>query len=85
MSKTLQLKELYTGFRSAEVIKLYSKLIAKEANKLGRDVSIMEVCGGHTHTIMKYGLNQLLPKKIDLVHGPGCPVCVMPKERIDHA
>ena len=85
MSKTLQLKELYTGFRSAEVIKLYSKLIAKEANKLGRDVSIMEVCGGHTHTIMKYGLNQLLPKSIHFIHGPGCPVCVMPKERIDHA
>jgi hydrogenase expression/formation protein HypD len=45
----------------------------------------MEVCGGHTHTIMKFGLTQLLPKSINFIHGPGCPVCIMPKERIDHA
>jgi hydrogenase expression/formation protein HypD len=45
----------------------------------------MEVCGGHTHTIMKYGLQQLLPENISFIHGPGCPVCIMPKERIDHA
>ena len=45
----------------------------------------MEVCGGHTHTIMKYGLPQLMPESINFVHGPGCPVCIMPKERIDHA
>ncbi len=45
----------------------------------------MEVCGGHTHTIMKFGLKQLLPANIDFIHGPGCPVCIMPKERIDHA
>jgi len=45
----------------------------------------MEICGGHTHTIMKYGLKQLLPQNISFIHGPGCPVCIMPKERIDHA
>ena len=45
----------------------------------------MEVCGGHTHTIMKYGLPQILPDKINFIHGPGCPVCIMPKHRIDHA
>ena len=45
----------------------------------------MEVCGGHTHTIMKYGLPQLMPENINFIHGPGCPVCIMPKERIDHA
>ena len=45
----------------------------------------MEVCGGHTHTIMKYGLPQLLPANIKFIHGPACPVCIMPKERIDHA
>ena len=45
----------------------------------------MEVCGGHTHTIMKYGLKQLLPSNINFIHGPGCPVCIMPKERINHA
>ena len=41
--------------------------------------------GGHTHTIMKYGLPQLLPSNIKFIHGPGCPVCIMPKERIDSA
>lgn len=45
----------------------------------------MEVCGGHTHTIMKFGLPQLLPENVNFIHGPGCPVCIMPKERIDHA
>ena len=46
---------------------------------------IMEVCGGQTHTIVKYGLDQLLPEEIELVHGPGCPVCVTPLETIDRA
>lgn len=48
-------------------------------------INIMEVCGGHTHVIMKYGINQILPDDISFLHGPGCPVCIMPKERIDHA
>lgn len=85
MSKRVQLKELYSGFRNAKVIRSYAKLIDKEAQKLQRNIGIMEVCGGHTHTIMKYGLKQILPKNVDFIHGPGCPVCVMPKERIDHA
>ncbi len=84
-SRELELKELYFGFRDSKTIKAYAKLIEEEAKTLTRDVNIMEVCGGHTHTIMKYGLNQLLPKNVKFVHGPGCPVCVMPKERIDHA
>lgn len=82
---SLELKDLYDGFRNPEVIKSFQKLIAAEAEKLGRTVNIMEVCGGHTHTIMKYGLTQLLPENINFIHGPGCPVCIMPKERIDHA
>jgi len=82
---SLQLKDLYDGFRDPEVIKGFQKLIAQEAQKLPRTINIMEVCGGHTHTIMKYGLTQLLPKNINFIHGPGCPVCIMPKERIDHA
>ncbi len=51
----------------------------------GRDrpLQIMEVCGGHTHSIFRYGLNALLPKDIEFVHGPGCPVCVLPMGRID--
>lgn len=44
---------------------------------------LMEVCGGHTHTIFKFGLDRLLPKSIEFIHGPGCPVCVLPMGRID--
>ena len=43
----------------------------------------MEVCGGHTHAIYRFGLKDLLPPNIELVHGPGCPVCVLPMGRID--
>lgn len=85
MSRELELKELYFGFRNPQTIKAYAKLIEEESKKLTRDVNIMEVCGGHTHTIMKYGLNQILPENVKFIHGPGCPVCIMPKERIDHA
>jgi hydrogenase expression/formation protein HypD len=46
---------------------------------------LMEICGGQTHAIMRYGLDQLLPAEIELVHGPGCPVCVTPLEQIDRA
>src|SRR5438128_7828941 len=46
---------------------------------------LMEVCGGQTHSIVKYGLDRLLPKEIELVHGPGCPVCVTSLEMIDKA
>ena len=46
---------------------------------------IMEICGGQTHSIMHYGLDQLLPEKIELIHGPGCPVCVTPLEKVDKA
>ena len=81
----LELKNLYDDFRDADTIKTFAKLIKQEAKKLDREINIMEVCGGHTHTIMKYGLPQLLPNNINFIHGPGCPVCIMPKERIDHA
>jgi hydrogenase expression/formation protein HypD len=46
---------------------------------------LMEICGGHTHTIMRYGIDELLPPEVELVHGPGCPVCVTPLETIDKA
>jgi hydrogenase expression/formation protein HypD len=49
----------------------------------GRHVKIMEVCGGHTHSIYKYGVDDLLPENVELVHGPGCPVCVIPMGRVD--
>lgn len=48
-----------------------------------KPIRLMEVCGGHTHTIFKFGLEELLPKGIDLIHGPGCPVCVLPMNRVD--
>ena len=48
-----------------------------------RPLQLMEVCGGHTHTIFKYGIEAMLPDSIELVHGPGCPVCVLPMGRVD--
>ena len=51
----------------------------------GRRYKFMEVCGGHTHTIYKHGLEDYLPETVSLVHGPGCPVCVIPMGRVDDA
>ena len=45
----------------------------------------MEFCGGHTHAISRYGLKDLLPRRVNMIHGPGCPVCVLPIGRIDNA
>ena len=61
------------------------KLVAKIANRAQHNWVLMEICGGQTHTIMRYGLDELLPRGIELVHGPGCPVCVTPLEMIDKA
>ena len=85
MEKELQLNDLYDGFRDAKVIKAYKKIIDDDLKDYDGIINIMEVCGGHTHTIMKYGIPQLINKKINFIHGPGCPVCVMPKDRIDSA
>lgn len=63
---------------------IYLEKIQKIAAKFGdRKVSIMEVCGGHTNTVMKYGIRDILPKNISLVSGPGCPVCVTAQKDID--
>ena len=85
MEKKLQLKDLYDGFRDAKTIKAFKQIIDEDLKNYDGTINIMEVCGGHTHTIMKYGIPQLLNKKINFIHGPGCPVCVMPKDRIDSA
>lgn len=53
--------------------------------RVSRPWTVMEICGGQTHTILKSGLEDLLPPEVTLVHGPGCPVCVTPIELIDHA
>ncbi|GKT11760.1 MAG: hydrogenase expression/formation protein HypD [Thiomicrorhabdus sp.] len=85
----LSLKDFYQGFRDPQTIKALALQIEQAAQQLDATpetpLKIMEVCGGHTHTIMKYGLGQILPNNIEFIHGPGCPVCIMPKERIDHA
>src|SRR5690349_14227210 len=60
-------------------------LAATIARTVTRPWTIMEVCGGQTHSIVKYGLDRLLPSDVELVHGPGCPVCVTPLEMIDRA
>ena len=61
--------------------------LAGEIERLseGHTFKFMEVCGGHTHTIYKHGIEDILPRNIDLVHGPGCPVCVLPMGRVDDA
>ena len=61
------------------------KLVAEIKRVVTRPWVLMEVCGGQTHSIVKYGLDYLLPKEVELVHGPGCPVCVTPLEMIDRA
>lgn len=61
------------------------KLAAKIRATATRPWTIMEICGGQTHTIVKYGIEELLPAELTLVHGPGCPVCVTPLELIDQA
>src|ERR1700719_693691 len=61
------------------------KLAAAIARAVTRPWTIMEVCGGQTHTIVKYGIDMILPPGIELVHGPGCPVCVTSLEMIDRA
>jgi len=58
-------------------------LVAKIPVCRARPLQIMEVCGGHTHSIFKYGIEQMLPRELELVHGPGCPVCVLPMGRVD--
>jgi hydrogenase expression/formation protein HypD len=65
--------------------KAAEQLAAAIRQKVTRPWTIMEICGGQTHTIVKSGLEDLLPKEITLVHGPGCPVCVTPIELIDKA
>ena len=63
-----------------------ARQLAEEIARLtGAPLKIMEVCGGHTHSIFKYGIEDLLPPNIDMIHGPGCPVCVIPLGRVDDA
>jgi hydrogenase expression/formation protein HypD len=69
-------------FRDAGLGAILSRQIAATVDPT-RHYKIMEVCGGHTHTIYRYGVDDLLPENVELVHGPGCPVCVIPMGRVD--
>ena len=69
-------------YRDADLAR---RLCAEIAGRVTRPWVLMEICGGQTHTIMRYGLDEMLPRQVELVHGPGCPVCVTPLETIDRA
>src|SRR3954469_25354376 len=69
-------------FRDPKLIRQASDEIRRLAGP-SRPYRLMEVCGGHTHAIYRFALADLLPSNIELVHGPGCPVCVLPMGRID--
>jgi hydrogenase expression/formation protein HypD len=69
-------------YRQGDIAK---KLAGQIAGLTDQPLKIMEVCGGHTHTIFKYGIEDLLPENITMIHGPGCPVCVIPLGRVDDA
>ena len=71
-------------FRDGSLARVLAGKIARAAAP-GRKYSFMEFCGGHTHAISRYGVTDLLPPGVNMVHGPGCPVCVLPIGRIDNA
>jgi hydrogenase expression/formation protein HypD len=71
-------------FRDGEVAGVLAAAIGREVNP-GRGYQFMEFCGGHTHAISRYGIADLLPVNVTMIHGPGCPVCVLPIGRIDQA
>ena len=69
--------------KAAILIREIEKLAASIDITKQRPIHLMEVCGGHTHSIFRYGIEGMLPDTIELVHGPGCPVCVLPMGRVD--
>ena len=71
-------------FRDGELARTLASKIAAEV-RADRRYNVMEFCGGHTHAIFRYGVQDLLPENVELIHGPGCPVCVLPIGRIDAA
>ncbi|MBK9326880.1 MAG: hydrogenase formation protein HypD [Hydrogenophilales bacterium] len=71
-------------FRDGDVAQVLAKAIAAEV-RADRRYNFMEFCGGHTHAISRYGVPDLLPENVRMIHGPGCPVCVLPIGRIDLA
>ncbi|MEE4639774.1 MAG: hydrogenase formation protein HypD [Wenzhouxiangella sp.] len=72
------------GFREGKAAAALAQLIRREARP-DRRYHLMEFCGGHTHAVFRYGIPDLLPDNVEMVHGPGCPVCVLPVARLDMA
>jgi hydrogenase expression/formation protein HypD len=79
------MKEFRDPQRAEGLLRQITALVAEMDRPRDRPLRIMEICGGHTHAIFKYGLGELLPPGVELIHGPGCPVCIMPKGRLDDA
>jgi hydrogenase expression/formation protein HypD len=71
-------------FRAGDLAQGLARAIAREADP-SRIYNVMEFCGGHTHAIFRYGVQDLMPTNLRFVHGPGCPVCVLPVGRVDNA
>lgn len=80
---------LMDEFRNPQKVTALLNKIAGLTDEIGATpkapICLMEICGGHTHSIFRYGLDTLLPDAIELIHGPGCPVCVLPMQRVDEA
>lgn len=75
--------KLVDEFRNPKQVLALAEAISVEAS--AGSYRFMEICGGHTHSIYRFGLHELLPETIELVHGPGCPVCVLPMGKVDEA
>lgn len=71
-------------YRDADLAATIADAIRREADP-ARDYNFMEFCGGHTHAIFRYGVQDLMPDNVHFIHGPGCPVCVLPVSRLDDA
>lgn len=69
--------------KAETVLKAIRGIMADVPMPKDRPIHVMEVCGGHTHSLFRYGLHRLVPAEIEFVHGPGCPVCVLPMGRVD--
>jgi len=85
MKSLNNLSDLWNKFKDPQRVKKLVTLIKNEIEKYGQPINIMEFCGGHTHVILRNGLDELLKDYVNFIHGPGCPVCVIALERIDLA
>jgi len=83
MKYSEELSSLWNKFKDPERVKKLVKLIKTSVEKLGKILNVMEFCGGHTHVILRNGIDELLKGYINFLHGPGCPVCVLAIERVN--